>query len=107
MNSNQIQIESCVSKSNPTRVNLIWIYLLTSLGVTKYQYNLVPSITINNAPIIVIDYHLSDITCIRFIEADSCIHVMLCQDLPLGGLVGWLVVFLLGFSRFLTAAMPG
>jgi hypothetical protein len=33
MNSNQIQIESSVSKSNPTRVNLIWIYLLTSLVV--------------------------------------------------------------------------
>ncbi|TXB97086.1 hypothetical protein FocTR4_00012224 [Fusarium oxysporum f. sp. cubense] len=32
MNSIQIQIESSVSKSNPTRVNLIWIYLLTSLG---------------------------------------------------------------------------
>jgi hypothetical protein len=31
MNSNQIQIESSVSKSNPTRANLIWIYLLTSL----------------------------------------------------------------------------
>jgi hypothetical protein len=32
MNSNQIQIESPVSKSNPSRVNLIWIYLLTSLS---------------------------------------------------------------------------
>jgi hypothetical protein len=31
MNSNQIQIESSVPKSNPTRANLIWIYLLTSL----------------------------------------------------------------------------
>ncbi|KAL5592259.1 hypothetical protein FOBRF1_013285 [Fusarium oxysporum] len=35
MNSNQIQIESSVSKSNPTKVNLIWIYLLTSLKKTS------------------------------------------------------------------------
>jgi hypothetical protein len=32
---------------------------------------------------------------------------MTLDDARASYVVGWLVVFLLGFSRFLTAAMPG